>query len=117
MKHLIFLKDSVHRPDNEYVGRHIYPMLACHKLGVRIRHITRPLAPQPCRDSTQPADAGSQSGETLSAIALRQVMISVFCPGNKLTKFGRRVARLASFDRLRNQRLNAGDLRKVGERR
>ena len=43
-------------------------------------------------------------------------MISVFCPGNKLTKFGRRVARLASFDRLRNQRLNAGDLRKVGER-
>ena len=37
-------------------------------------------------------------------------MNSVFCPRNKLTKFGRRVARLA-------RRLNAGDLRKVGERR
>jgi len=33
-----------------------------------------------------------------------------------LAKFGRRAARLASFDRLRNQRLNAGDLDNVGER-
>ena len=75
MKHLIFLNDSVDRPDNEYVGRYIYPVLACHKLGVRIRHITRPFAPQPCQASTQTADAGSQMGRTFSAIALRQVMI------------------------------------------
>ncbi len=40
----------------------------------------------------------------------------MFCLGNRLPKFGRRVARLASFDRLRNRRLSAGYLRKVGER-
>ena len=41
----------------------------------------------------------------------------MFCSGNRLPEFGRRVARLASFDRLRNRRLSAGDLRKVCERR
>ena len=37
------------------------------------------------------------------------VSLLVFCPGNKLPKFDRRVARLA-------RRQSAGDLRKVGER-
>ncbi|MDE2997865.1 MAG: hypothetical protein OXU79_02170 [Gemmatimonadota bacterium] len=33
-----------------------------------------------------------------------------------MPEFDRRVARLASFDKLRNQRPSAGDLRMVGER-
>ena len=40
----------------------------------------------------------------------RVSVLLVFCPRNRLPKFGRRVARLA-------RRQSAGDLRKFGERR
>ncbi len=89
-------------------------LAAVERSGVEFHIVVRPWRGHhlaPCRNATPPTARNATYGRIVAALTssgLFPILPSrlVFCPGNRLPKFGRRVGRLASFDRLRNQRLS-----------